>query len=145
MNFTMKQLINTVLIASIFCLTGCSKDFLDTLPKGLVIAKSTNDFRLLLDNADTRYTNNLAQVSGFVDVVSDDLQLDSVWYDWERESLHARMLYAFESQVWTPDGPSGDNVWKQNYYVSTLVSNILDQIHIADDNLTLQKQLIAEA
>jgi len=141
----MKHLIYTALIAAIMLFGGCSKDFLDTLPKGLVIAKSTNDFRLLLDNADTRYLNNLAQVSGYVDIVSDDSQLDSVWYDWERENLHARKLYAFESEIWTPDGPAGDDVWKQNYYISTLVSNILDQIHIADDNPSLQRQLIAEA
>lgn len=139
------KLFNIVLIASTAFFTACSKDFLDTLPKGLIIAKNANDFRLLLDNADSRYTNNLAQSSGFVDVVSDDSQLDSVWHEWERERLHAKLLYAFEPEVWTPDGPSGDNVWKQNYYVSTLVSNVLDQIGMADDNVALQQQLIAEA
>ena len=125
--------------------SACTKDFLDPIPKGLVIAETTSDFRKLLDNADTRYTNNLAQVSGYVDVVSDDSQLDSVWYDWERDRLHAKQLYAFAPDVWLPDGPSGDVVWKQNYYISTLVSNVLDEIHIATDNPKLQKQLIAEA
>lgn len=137
-----------LLILSIFSFvffSACTKDFLDPIPKGLVIAETTSDFRKLLDNADTRYTNNLAQVSGFVDVVSDDSQLDSSWYDWDRDRLHAKQLYAFEPEVWLPDGPSGDVVWKQNYYVSTLVSNILDEIHVATDNPKLQKQLIAEA
>lgn len=137
-----------ILILSIFSfvfISACTKDFLDPIPKGLVIAETTSDFRKLLDNADTRYTNNLAQVSGYADVVSDDSQLDSAWYDWERDRLHAKQLYAFEPEVWLPDGPSGDVVWKQNYYISTLVSNILDEIHIATDNPKLQKQLIAEA
>ena len=58
-----------ILTASIFLLTSCEKDFLDTLPRGLVIAQNTSDFRKILDNADTRYSYNLAQVSGFVDVV----------------------------------------------------------------------------
>lgn len=132
-------------IFSFVLFSACKKDFLDPIPKGLVIAETTSDFRKLLDNADTRYTNNLAQVSGYVDVVSDDSQLDSVWYDWERDRLHAKQLYAFEKEVWLPDGPAGDVVWKQNYYISTLVSNILDEIHIATDNPKLQKQLIAEA
>ncbi len=140
----MKKLVYLLVVACLF-FTSCKKDFLDTIPKGLVIAQTTSDFRMLLDNADTRYTNNLAQVSGYVDVVSNDSQIDSSWYDWERNLLHVKHLYAFESQVWTPDGDPGDAVWKQNYYVSTLVSNVLDEIGIATDNPRLQKQLIAEA
>lgn len=140
----MKKLLYLFIISS-FVLISCKKDFLDTIPKGLVIAQTTSDFRKLLDNADTRYTNNLAQVSGYVDAVSNDSQLDSSWYDWERNLLHVKKLYAFEPEVWTPDGDAGDAVWKQNYYVSTLVSNVLDEIGIATDNPKLQKQLIAEA
>lgn len=140
----MKKLVY-LLVFACFIFTSCKKDFLDTIPKGLVIAQTTSDFRMLLDNADTRYTNNLAQSSGYVDVVSNDSQLDSSWYEWERNLLHVKNLYAFESQVWTPDGDAGDAVWKQNYYVSTLVSNVLDEIGIATDNPRLQKQLIAEA
>ena len=134
-----------ILIAPLFLLTSCEKNFLDTLPKGLIIAQTTNDFRKLLDNADTRYSYNLAQVSGYVDVVSDDAQLDSAWYEWDRDRLHAKNLYGFESEVWLPDGAGDDNVWKQNYYINTLASNILEEIHIADDNPKLQKQLISEA
>ena len=141
----MKKIIGIALILLTLFSTSCSDDFLDTLPKGMIVAETTDDFRLLLDNADTRYSNNLAQVSGFVDVVSDDSQLDSIWYEWERERLHAKQLYSFADLIWLPDGPSGDVVWKQNYYVSTLVSNILEEIHIADDNVDLQQQLIAEA
>jgi len=132
-----------ILLPIIF--NSCTKGFLDTLPKGLVIAEKTDDFRKLLDNVDTRYTYNLAQVSGYVDVVSDNSQMDSTWYDWESNRLHAKQLYAFEPDVWLPDGPPEDLVWKQNFYVSTLVSNILDEIHIADDNVKLQSQLTAEA
>src|SRR5690606_17014519 len=128
-----------------FFLSACEKKFLDTLPKGLVIAQTTGDFRKLLDNADTRYTYNLAQVSGYVDVVSDDSQMDSAWYDWDRARLHAKNLYAFEKDVWLPDGAADDDVWKQNYYLNTLSSNILEEIHIATDNPKIQKQLISEA
>lgn len=140
----MKKLLYIFVFSSLL-LISCKKDFLDTIPKGLIIAQNTSDFRKLLDNADTRYTNNLAQVSGYVDIVSNDSQMDSSWYDWERQLLHAKQLYAFEKEVWLPDGPSGDDTWKQNYYISTLVSNILDEIDIATDNPKLQKQLIAEA
>lgn len=133
-----------LLLPVAFLFVSCEK-FLDTLPKGLVIAESTNDFRMLLDNADTRYNYNVSQVSGYVDVVSDDSQLDSSWYDWERTRLHAKHLYSFETDVWLPDGPSEDGVWKQNYYVNSLMSNILEEIHIATDNPKIQKQLIAEA
>ncbi len=134
-----------ILLASAFFLSACEKKFLDTLPKGLVIAQTTGDFRKLLDNADTRYTYNLAQVSGYVDVVSDDSQMDSAWYDWDRARLHAKNLYAFEKDVWLPDGAADDDVWKQNYYLNTLSSNILEEIHIATDNPKIQKQLISEA
>lgn len=140
----MKKILILTMLALVG-LTSCSEDFLDVLPKGVIVAKTTADFRLFLDNSDYRYTHNLSQTSSFVDVVSDDSQLDSVWYDWQRESLHGKQLYAFETQVWLPDGEGFDKVWKQNYYVSTLVANILNEIHIADDNLTLQRQLIAEA
>ncbi|MCO6497913.1 MAG: RagB/SusD family nutrient uptake outer membrane protein [Chitinophagaceae bacterium] len=134
-----------ILIAIAVSASSCEKKFLDTLPKGLVIAQTTNDFRALLDNADTRYTYNLSQMSGYVDVVSDDSQMDSAWYDWDRNRLHAKNLYAFEKDVWLPDGAADDDVWKQNYYLNTLTSNILEEIHIATDNPKLQKQLIAEA
>lgn len=134
-----------IVILTLVGFTSCSEDFLDELPKGVVVAKTTADFRLFLDNSDYRYTHNLSQTSSLADVVSDDSQLDSVWYDWDRERLHAKQLYEFNSAVWLPDGEGLDKVWKQNYYVSNLVANVLNEIHIADDNLTLQKQLIAEA
>lgn len=134
-----------ILLASSFSLISCENKFLDVLPKELVIAQNTADFRKLLDNADTRYTYNLSQARGFVDVVSDDSQLDSVWFDWERDRLHAKQLYAFESDIWLPDGPADDLIWKQNYYINSTMSIILDGIVIAKDNINLQNQLIAEA
>ncbi|MCK0130829.1 RagB/SusD family nutrient uptake outer membrane protein [Flavobacteriaceae bacterium F08102] len=134
-----------ILLLILVGLTSCSDNFLDELPKGVIVAKTTADFRLFLDNSDYRYTHNLSQTSSLVDVVSDDSQLDSIWFDWERGTLHAKQLYAFEPEVWLPDGEGLDKVWKQNYYVSTLVANVLNEIHIADDNVTLQRQLIAEA
>lgn len=140
----MKKLCILLLVAS-FALISCENKFLDVLPKELVIAKNTADFRKLLDNADTRYTYNLSQATGFVDVVSDDSQLSSAWEEWERDRLHAKQLYAFESEVWLPDGPADDHVWKQNYYVNSTISIILDGIVIAKDNPKLQSQLIAEA
>ncbi|MBL1409794.1 RagB/SusD family nutrient uptake outer membrane protein [Sphingobacterium faecale] len=140
----MKNIFLPLIVFSFFLLS-CESKFLDVLPKELVIAQTTADFRKLLDNADTRYTYNLSQVSGYVDVVSDDSQLDSVWFDWERDRLHAKQLYAFEPEVWLPDGAADDNVWKQNYYVNSVVSTILDGIVIAKDDPKQQKQLIAEA
>lgn len=141
----MKKIFLIILIPGLWLISSCEKKFLETLPKGLVIAQNTSDFRKLLDNADTRYTYNVAQTSGFIDVVSDDAQLDSSWYEWERERLHAKHLYAFEKEVWLPDGANNDDTWKQNYYINNLMSNILEEIHIAKDNQQLQLQLIAEA
>jgi len=139
----MKKII--IILLSLTCLTSCS-DFLETFPKGQIVAKTTSDFRLLLDNADTRYTNNLSQTSMYVDVVSDNSQVAyDTWVDWIDKRTHVKQLYAFESEVWLPDGASGDVVWKNAYYISTLVSNILDEIHRADDNVRLQMQLTAEA
>nr|WP_299672566.1 RagB/SusD family nutrient uptake outer membrane protein [uncultured Polaribacter sp.] len=139
----MKKLLIFIVLST--CLISCN-DFLETFPKGQIVAKTTSDFRLLLDNADTRYTHNLSQTSIYIDVVSDDSQVSyDTWVDWIDKRTHVKQLYAFEKEVWLPDGASGDVVWKNAYYISTLISNILDEIYRADDNLRLQMQLTAEA
>ncbi len=139
----MKKLL--IILVSLTCLVSCS-DFLETFPKGQIVAKTTSDFRLLLDNADTRYSNNLSQTSLYADVVSDNSQVTlETWQEWIDQRSHLKQLYSFETQVWLPDGATGDLVWKNAYYISTLVSNILDELPRADDNLRLQYQLAAEA
>lgn len=139
----MKNLI--LLLIILISLVSCN-DFLEPLPKGEIVAKTTGDFRKILDNAHSRYSYSFAQTSLYVDVVSDNVQIDSlIWNSWDEQRLHVRNLYSFEEEVWSRQGATEDVTWKNAYYISSLVSNILDQIHIADDNKSLQQQLIAEA
>lgn len=139
----MKKLILLLLVS--ISLVSCN-DFLDPLPKGEVVAKTTGDFRKILDNAHSRYSYNFSQTSLYVDVVSDNVQVDSTtWNNWDERRLHVKNLYAFKDEVWSREGATEDVTWKNAYYISSLVSNILDQINVADDNKSLQQQLIAEA
>ncbi|GAA5224796.1 RagB/SusD family nutrient uptake outer membrane protein [Membranihabitans marinus] len=141
----MKNLYNYI-FGIIFLTTLSCNEFLDPLPKGLIVAKTVSDFRLLLDNADTRYTNNLAQNSVFVDALTDDVQVSMEELEnWKEKTLHVKHLYQFDSEIWFPDGATTDVMWKNAYYISTLASNILDEIYNAEGSEEIRNQLIAEA
>ncbi|MDD4638730.1 MAG: hypothetical protein PHT63_03105, partial [Bacteroidales bacterium] len=67
---------------AIFFITGilasCEKEFLNSFPRGQVIAKTTADFRKLLDFVDnSRYSYSLSLTTGYVDVMTDDCYMDS--------------------------------------------------------------------
>src|SRR5690625_4185768 len=99
----MKKSIFTLLVVSLL-LASCN-DFLNELPKGEIVAKTTEDFRKLLDNADTRYIHNLVQSSSYVGVTTDNSHVNKdTWELWTDKSLHAHQLYSFADEVWLPDG-----------------------------------------
>lgn len=134
------------IIVALAGLTGCKK-YLEELPRGVVIAKTTTDFRKLMDDVDNqRYAYSLSQVSSYVDVVSDDVYADSAkWLGWTATRLQYQNLYAFEKDVWQYDALADDVNWKNQYYIVSLMGTILIEIEKAKDNLQLQRQMMAEA
>lgn len=131
-----------VLISSI----GCKK-FTDELPRGLIIAKTTTDFRKLLDDVDNqRYPFSLSQVSSYVDVISDDCYADSTkWLSWTTTRQHVNALYAFESDVWLYESYADDVNWKNQYYIVSLAGALLIELEKVTDNPVVKKRLMAEA
>ncbi|QEC45677.1 RagB/SusD family nutrient uptake outer membrane protein [Pseudobacter ginsenosidimutans] len=129
-----------------FLFTGCKK-FLEELPRGVIIAKTTSDFRKLMDDVDNqRYQFSLSQVSSHVDVVSDDVYADSSrWLSWTTTRQHVNALYAFEQQVWLYEAMTDDVNWKNQYYIVSLIGTILIEMEKVKDNETVKKQLMAEA
>lgn len=125
---------------------GCKK-FTDELPKGIIVAKTTTDFRKLLDDVDNqRYPFSLSQVSSHVDVISDDSYADSAkWLSWTTTRQHVNALYAFEELVWLYEALADDVNWKNQYYIVSITGTILIELEKATDNPALQKQLAAEA
>ncbi len=144
-----KILIYLLIPSCIFlALLSCNEDkFLEVLPKGVVVAKTTTDFRKLLDDADNeRYQYSLTQTAGMVDVLSDDVSLDSTnWDDWTSTRIHFQELFTFKEYVWLYDGLKDDNNWKMPYYIGSLISVMLTEIEKVTDNPELKAQLIAEA
>ena len=130
----------------IFVFAGCKK-FTDELPRGIIVAKTTTDFRKLLDDVDNqRYQFSLTQVSANVDVVSDDVYADSTkWLSWTTTRQHVNALYAFEPQIWLYEPLLDDVNWKNQYYIVSLVGTILIELEKATDDPKMQKQLAAEA
>ena len=139
-------------IIAIFFISGilvsCEKEFLDVLPRGQVIAKTTADFRKLLDFVDnSRYSYSLSLTTAYVDVLSDDVFMDSTkWNSYTTTREHIKNLYAFYNTVFTYASSSFTNEtnWNNQYYTISLCSSILSEITKATDNITMQKQLIAE-
>lgn len=138
------------LLLSISLLNSCNDDdFLSALPRGTVVAKTTNDFRQLLDDADnSRYSFSLTKGSYAVDLISDDCYADSAMFNsWTMTNEYLRNLYIGEQNVWSYEYSvtQDDGNWKNHYYIVSLVGTILSEIGKATDNPIMQKQLIAEA
>ncbi len=137
------------IIALILLVTGAGscKKYLDTLPRGIVIAKTTSDFRKLLDDVDNqRYPFSLSQVSSYVDILSDDVYADSTkWLSWTTTRQHVNALYAFMPNVWQYEAYADDVNWKNQYYISSVIGTILIEIEKVTDNPQTKKELVAEA
>ncbi len=140
---------NIALLLSLTILFSCEKEFLDVLPRGQVIAKTTADFRKLLDFADnSRYSYSLSLTMSYVDILTDNVFFDTVkWNSYTTVNEHVKNLYVFNNTIWTYEAPTFVNEvnWNNQYYIISLCSNILAEIPKANDNIQLQKQLIAEA
>lgn len=136
-----------LLIASVVVLTSGCKKFTDVLPKGINVAKTTTDFRKLLDDVDNqRYQFSLSQVSSYVDILSDDVYADSTkWLGWTTTRQHVNALYAFQPQIWLYEAQADDVNWKNQYYIVSLVGTILVEMQKVSDNPKLKQQLMAEA
>jgi len=145
----MKKFIYLIAIfffSSIFI--SCEKEFLEVLPRGQVVAKTTADFRKLLDYVDnSRYSYSLSLTMSFADLLSDDVYLDSTkWNTYTTTTEHIKNLYVFKNTIWTYSSPSFTNEvnWSNQYFITSLCSSILSEIGKANDNPLLQKQMIAE-
>ncbi len=137
-----------LLLLLLFILPGCNKEeeFLSILPKGIAIAKTTSDFRKLLDAADNDkgYTHSLSQTIAMVDVLTDDVSIDSTyWSRWTSTKMHFQGLFTFDEYVWNYEGLKDDFNWKSPYYVGSLTSIILEEIEKLEDD-DIKAQLIAE-
>lgn len=143
---TIKYIVAIFLFSSV--LISCEKEFLEVLPRGQVIAKTTADFRKLLDYVDnSRYSYSLSLTMSFVDLLTDNVYFDSTkWNTYSTTLEHIKNLYVFKNTIWTYEAPTFTNEvnWNNQYYIVSLCSSILSEIVKATDNLTLQKQLIAE-
>lgn len=139
--------IHIIALILLLTATGGCKKYLDELPRGVVIAKTTSDFRKLLDDVDNqRYPFSLSQVSSYVDVMSDDVYADSTkWLSWTTTRQHVNALYAFQSDVWQYEAYADDVNWKNQYYISSIIGTILIEIEKVTDNPEVKRQLIAEA
>ncbi|WP_299664644.1 RagB/SusD family nutrient uptake outer membrane protein [uncultured Polaribacter sp.] len=121
-------------------------DFLDQLPKGVAIAKTTSDFRKLLDNVDNeRFPHSFSQTSAYLDVLTDNVSVDSTdWASWRFTAEHFQELFTFKDFVFIYDNLRDDPNWKPSFYIASLSSTILEEINKVTDNDNLKKQLIAE-
>ncbi len=143
----MKKYIHIIFFSLLLIFSAGCKKFTEELPRGIIVAKTTTDFRKLLDDVDNqRYPFSLSQVSSYVDVLSDDVYADSAkWLSWTTTRQHVNALYNFDSQVWLYDALADDVNWKNQYYIVSLVGTMLIELEKATDNPQLQKQLVAEA
>jgi tetratricopeptide (TPR) repeat protein len=143
----MKKNIQYIFLLLLILLAAGCKKFTDVLPRGISVAKTTTDFRKLLDDVDNqRYQYSLAQVSAYVDIISDDVYADSTkWLSWTTTRQHVNALYAFEPQVWLYPTLADDVNWKNQYYIISLIGTIIIELKKVTDNPQLKSQLESEA
>lgn len=135
------------MLFAIVLFSACNEtEFLDELPVGISVAKTTSDFRKLLDAVDNeRFPHSFSQSTAYLDVMTDDVSVDSTdWASWTFNRLHFQELFTFSDYIWIYNGLGDDPNWKPSYYIASLSSTILEEIAKLTDNETLKKQLIAE-
>ncbi len=123
-------------------LTGCS-DYLDIVPKGKVIPKETQDYRLLLNQIDFKGGSN-----GFVDSYNTDVFLadDIKVTPFSESQTRAEHINAlkFEEHIYEDGVKDGD--W-ENLYNNIYVANlVITQVMSSSNGTEAEKrELLAEA
>lgn len=121
MNFTKSVFILiTAVLISVFS-SGCKKDFLEILPKGRLIAKSTNDYNLSLNNLSLLTINTSGGALGPV-VLGDEIV--SVEPYFTGSSRRYQRLFRFEDHIYNADEDAYELISPmQNIYIYNKIIN----------------------
>lgn len=112
-------------------------DYLDVTPKGLVIPKKTEDYRLLLDNVDTK--DGLIASYDLSMMATDDVEIPDALGVVGLYQLPAFNAFKFEDHIFFPheEDHSYQTLYKHVYIANTVLSEINDSEGNEDDKLTL--------
>jgi hypothetical protein len=114
-------LYGTLLILLIFSLSSCKKGFLEIDPKGKLIAKTTNDYNLLLNNP--YFT--VVGVDGQV-FMGDEVTVAKPFYD-NMIELRGRKYFQYLDDVYEPieDGAEITSLTKQLYTYNVIINEVM--------------------
>lgn len=132
-------------------ITSC-KGYLDIVPRGLTIPKTTDDYRQLLDfcGAD----NNLGELftitrcTGIADILTEDFQITTKA---QLDALESSNLPRYNRYVWAQTGTLWQNTseedidWRSLYQKIYLANNVLEGLPSAEGSNEVKQQLEGEA
>lgn len=139
------RIINPGFFLSIFILllsTGCSKSFLEVEPKGMLIAKNTNDYDLLLNDPVLYITNSASHI-----VMSDELAGIEPYFSIAGSgvaTVNDKKAFEYQADIYLP----GENQSEISVLVRQLYdyNKIINEVMSSTDGTEAQKRSIrAEA
>lgn len=111
-----------VLLLMLFSLSSCKKSFLEIDPKGKLIAKTTNDYNLLLNNIYYDVTGVDGQVFS-----GDEVTVAKPYYD-NMSELRGQRYFQYRDDVYDPvdDGKEITALTKQLYTYNVIINEVMD-------------------
>ena len=118
----MKKINSYILLFLLVSLLACKKGFLEITPKGKLIANTTNDYRLLLNNLDVVNMNTTGSVP-----MGDEVAAISSFFD--GAALRTQRLFKWEAVIYEPgeDAPELviplSNIYLYNKIINEVMSS----------------------
>lgn len=124
-----------ILLTAIF--SSCKKDFLEIVPKGMLIAKSTTDYDRLLNNLDLLNSNNDAQAALGDEIVAVEPYFSAAW-------VRTQRLFRRDDVIYEPNEDAAElkapmtNIYLYNKLINEVMGS-------SDGTLGQKRSLQAEA
>jgi len=136
----MRKLYILILIVAVFC--SCS-DWLDIKPKGKIIPVKVEDYRLLMDQSQSRGSSSgFVQSYGTVLYSTDDVSISDEGYD-NNYGLTTQSVYTWAEKFYLDEQEDGvwSSLYSQIYVCNVVISEVLD----TEGDKDAKNELYAEA
>ena len=147
----MRKYTNSILIIIVslaLLITSCKKSFLEVVPKGELVAKTYDDYNLLMNSSSFYVFDNIGVWQAAM-LMGDDVAAEENMYN-QHPSQQANALFQWEDDIFLPsqNQNNSDNPWFLRQLLSNLytLNKILNEAGASSGGTAQQKQeLIAEA
>jgi hypothetical protein len=148
----MRKYINitaAVLVLLSLTITSCKKSFLEIVPKGNLVAKSYDDYNLLMNSSNFYVFSNLGEWQAAM-LMGDDVSAEESFFN-SGNLVQTKALFQYDADIFLPsqdahstsDNPLFMRQLLQNLYT---LNKIINEVNASADGTAQQKQeLAAEA